>query len=143
VAHPTRHEQRLARLEAQDVAGLEFQLDSALEGIDELTVAGVIMPPGRLSHAGDGRHHLGTHLAMARLRHPKVTIGEKRTTAWHERCGLGCGMAEFRGWLLCRLNGDRYVKSAIDGPRIGIMVAGTMTPFLPRCPPSTAAYQSP
>src|SRR5258708_13942234 len=42
---------------------LEFELDPAVEAIDELALAGVVVPAGRLGHAFFRLHQLSTHLA--------------------------------------------------------------------------------
>src|SRR6266446_2402619 len=65
-----------------------LDITTALEGVDELAFADVIMPAGRLGHAGDGRHYQGAHRAMGGVGDTKVTIGEKRPPAGDERSGL-------------------------------------------------------
>ena len=131
MAHAARDEQRLPRLQAQPLPGLEFQVDPALQGVDELAVADVIMPPGRLCHAGDRRHHLGAHRAVAGVGDAQIPIGEELPPSWDEWGGLLRGMVEPHGRFLCRVDRGRHVGPPLDVPRIGRIQLGNITAFFP------------
>src|SRR5439155_5370209 len=102
VFQPARDEHRVALLAAQELAALEFELDPAVQQVDELAVAGVIMPAGRLRHAGLRLHDLAAHLAAAGFLQGEVAVAEKLAPSLAQDRLLGAGIAELR----CRL-GDR------------------------------------
>src|SRR6516164_1424711 len=52
VEHAAGDEDRVTRLQPAIRAVLEFQLYPALERVDELALAHVVMPAGRLGHSG-------------------------------------------------------------------------------------------
>src|SRR3954454_3808149 len=54
VLQAARDIDRVAGFAAQRLAGLEFELDPAIEDIDELVLADMVVPAGRLGHAGLG-----------------------------------------------------------------------------------------
>src|SRR5215471_16900655 len=70
-------EYRIPGFEPQHLAGLEFQLDPAFQRIDKLAIASVVMPAGRLGHAGDRLHDLTTHRAAARVADAEIAIVEE------------------------------------------------------------------
>src|SRR5512135_3004162 len=77
VAQVARDEERIAFFDLERAALLELQLDPALEDVDELAVALVIVPAGRLAEALGRLHHLGAHGAGAALAHAEIAIGEE------------------------------------------------------------------
>src|SRR6478609_5757810 len=72
-----RNEERIALLDLDRAAVLELQLDPALEDVDELAVALVIVPAGRLAEALGRLHDLGAHRAGAAFGNAEVAIGEE------------------------------------------------------------------
>src|SRR4051812_36408820 len=100
VFQPARDEHRVALLAAQELAALEFKLDPAVQQVDELAVAGVIMPAGRLRHAGLRLHDLAAHLAAAGLLQGEITVAEEvAPSLGHDRL-FGAGIAKLRRiWL--------------------------------------------
>src|SRR5438045_908176 len=97
---PARDEHRVALLAAQELAALEFELDPAVQQIDELAVAGMVVPAGRLRHAGLRLHDLPAHLAAAGLLQREVAVAEEvAPSLGHDRL-FGAGIAKLRrGWF--------------------------------------------
>src|SRR6516165_11723981 len=77
VVHTTRDEARVACLEPAAAAILELQLDPALERVDELSLADVVMPAGRLGHSGNGRCYLRPHPPVRRLGDAEIAVLEE------------------------------------------------------------------
>src|SRR5205814_1433692 len=89
---------------------LEFQLDPALQRIDELSLADMVMPSGRLGHAGDCQRYLRPHPAVGGLGDAEVAVLEELAPSLHEFRRLRAGHGELHrrlrlGWpiLQCGL----------------------------------------
>src|SRR5579885_2239730 len=65
VLEPARDIDGVAGFAAQRLAGFEFELDPAVKHIDELIRADMVVPAGRLRHAGLCLGDLRPHLAAA------------------------------------------------------------------------------
>src|SRR5205807_8733449 len=107
VAHAARDEARIAGFEPAAAAVLEGEFDPALQRIDELTFADVVVPAGRLGHAGDRRRQLRPHPAVARLGNAEVAVFEEAPPAFDVVRRLGAGHGQLhrrlcRGWLFPR-----------------------------------------
>src|SRR5215470_3684286 len=103
VLQPARDEHGIAALAAQELAALEFQLDPAIQEIDELAIASMVMPAGRLGHTGDRLHDLTAHPAAAGLLQVEVTIAEEIAPSFSKDRLFGAGISELR----CRPLGGR------------------------------------
>src|SRR6516162_1509241 len=75
--HAAGDKARVARLEPAAAAVLEFELDPALQCVDELALADMIMPAGRSGHAGQRRRHLRPHPSVASRGDAEVAVFEK------------------------------------------------------------------
>src|SRR6266496_3523389 len=100
VLETARYVDRVAGAEAEHLTALEFELDPAVQHIDELVFADMVMPTGRLGHAGLGLGQLGAHLAAAGGFDGEIAISEEIAAAFdHHRVFRG-GMTDLRGRLL-------------------------------------------
>src|SRR5215813_509373 len=97
--HATGDEDGIAGLQPAVRAVLEFQLDPTLESVDELPLAHVVVPSGRLGHSGESRRYLRPHPPVGRLGDAEVAVFEEITPALDELWGLRAGHREFH----CRL----------------------------------------
>ena len=95
VAQVARDEERIALFHPKRAAILELEIDPALEDLDELAVALVIMPAGRPAQALARGHHLGAHPAGARFGDAEVAISEEIAPSLdQDRLGTA-GMGDF------------------------------------------------
>src|SRR5205814_6784478 len=94
VLQTSRYVYRTAGSTAQHLAGLEVDLDPAVQHVNELVVADMIVPAGRLAHAGFRLSQLGPHLAAAGVLDRQVAIGEEIAPALDHHRVLGGRMAE-------------------------------------------------
>src|SRR6266478_2558721 len=114
VAHAARDKARVAGFEPAAGAVLEFELDPALQRIDELALADVVVPAGRLGHAGERGRQLRPHPAVARRRHAEIAVFEETPPALDIVRRLGTGHSDFHR----RLCTDRPVtQRRLDGHR--------------------------
>src|SRR5580693_3443923 len=67
VEHTAGDENRVAGLQPAVRSVFEFQLDPAPKSVDELSLAYVVVPSGRLGHSGEGRSNLRPHPPLGRL----------------------------------------------------------------------------
>ena len=82
------NEQGFPRLDANLLTRFEFQIDPALQDVDELGLAHVVVPPGGLRHAGDGLGDLRPHGALGSLGDAEVAVIEEGTPARDARSRL-------------------------------------------------------
>src|SRR5262245_66202570 len=74
-------------MDAQLLSVLELQVDPATEHVDELTLADVVVPPGRLSHPIGADRDLCADLAAAGRGHAEIAVLEEGAPAGHEGSG--------------------------------------------------------
>src|SRR5882762_8035842 len=106
VAHAARDKARVAGFEPTAGAVLEFELDPALQGVDELALADVVVPAGRLGHPGDGGRQLRPHPAIARRRHAEIAVFEEGAPSLDKVRLFGAGY----GNLHRRLHGGLFTR---------------------------------
>src|SRR5215469_6989755 len=74
-----RDHDAVAGAEALLLAAGEFEIDPASEDVDELHLAGVVVPAGRALHRRFRRGHLRAHAALRRRGHAEIAILEEGT----------------------------------------------------------------
>src|SRR5205085_4866227 len=77
VAHEAGDVERVALVDPDRATILEFQIHPALQHVDELAIAFVIVPTGRPAHALARHHHLGTHGPRACVGDAKIAVLEE------------------------------------------------------------------
>src|SRR5215469_18674954 len=96
VEHAAGDEDRVAGLQPAIRAVLEFELDPALQRVDELSLANMVMPASRLGHSGDRRRYLRPHPPVSRLRDAEVAVFEEITPPLDELWRLRTRHRELR-----------------------------------------------
>src|SRR5258708_14921347 len=108
VAQVSGNEKRIALLDADRAAILEFEIDPAFQHVDELAIALVIVPAGGPAHALARRHDLGAQRARAGVGDAEVAILEEVTTSLDQYRFGGAGVSDLlRGHFLRRRFGAR------------------------------------
>jgi len=112
VAQVSGNEQRIAFLDPDRAAVLEFEVDPALQHVDELPVALVIVPAGRPAHALARHHDLGAQRAGAGVGDAEVAILEEFTASLDQH---GFGGARVGNFLSGRFLSGRFLTGLGGG----------------------------